>query len=196
MTEGTSRGGNGRFARSIKAAQRDAAAAARRATGCTYQQIADELGFASKGKAYEAVQRAFAGIPTEDAEEAKRLDLERIDRLIEAAQKVLKRQHVTVSQGKIVGRFKGFARDPDTGEIVRGDDDKPIPEYEELEDDAPVLAAIDRIEKLLARRAKIIGYEAPVRARIEVITEDAVDAECRKLEQEIAALDGAHPGAA
>lgn len=175
MTEGTSRGGNGRFTRSIRTAKRDAEAAALRAKGRTYQQVADELGYASKGKAFEAVRRAFAEIPTEDAEDARALDLERIDRLIEAAWEVLERQHVTVSQGKIVGRFKGFVRDPDTGEVVRGDDDKPIAEYEELEDDAPVLAAIDRIEKLIARRGKIIGYEAPAKTRVEIVTAEMIE---------------------
>ena len=48
----------GRFSRTEDAAQRDAEAAALRREGWTYQRIADELGFASKGNAHDAVQRA------------------------------------------------------------------------------------------------------------------------------------------
>lgn len=172
---GATRGPDGQYIRTIKGAQRDAEAARLRAMGWSYQQIADDVGFPSKGNAHRAVERAFAAIVTESDEHAKRLDLERIDRLIEAAWGVLERQHVTVSQGKIVGRFKEFARDPDTGAVVRDNDDKPIPIYEELEDDAPVLAAIDRVEKLLARRGKIIGYEAPAKSRVEIVTAEMIE---------------------
>lgn len=177
MTERTNRGAHGRFIRSVKAAQRDFEAASLKAKGKSLAAIAAELGYASRGHVHDAISRAFAAIPAEGAEAAKALDLDRVDRLIEAAWKVLDTTHVTVSQGKIVGRFAGFATDPDTGETARDHDDKPIPVYEELSDDAPVLSAIDRIEKLLARRGRIIGYEAPSRSRVEVITEEDVDAE-------------------
>lgn len=189
MTVRTSRGANGKFTRSIKTTQRDYAAADLRAKGRSLQAIADELGFASRGHAHDAIQRAFAALPAEGAEDAKALDLARIDRLIEAAWEVLETHHVTVSQGKIVGRFAGFAKDPDTGETVRNAEGEPLPVYDELDDDAPVLAAIDRIERLTARRAKIFGYDAPARSRVEVITEDAVDAELAELTRQIAEND-------
>lgn len=54
-----SRNEAGRFARSIGTARRDAEAAALRRQGQTYQQIADELGYASKGRAHGAVRRAY-----------------------------------------------------------------------------------------------------------------------------------------
>jgi len=186
----------GRFTRTIQSIRRDNQAAELRAKGWTFQRIADELGYASRAKAKEGVDRAIAEVPSEAVEEAKRIDLERIDRLIAAAWEVLERKHVTVSQGRIVGRFAGFAKDPDTGETVRNADGEPMPLYDELEDDAPVLNAIDRLEKLIARRGKILGYEAPSRSRIEVITEDAVDAELRRLEQEIAERERDHSGTA
>lgn len=188
MTEGTPRGGDGRFARSVKVAQRDADAAALRAKGWTYQRIANELGFASKGKAHEGVARAFRDIPSEDSEEAKRLDLERIDRLIEVAWDVLERLHVSVSDGHVVRRQIGVERD-EQGVVTLDGQGQPIPVYEELLDDGPTLNAIDRISRLLERRAKIIGYEAPARSRVEVITEDAVDAEIARLEAKLGARD-------
>src|SRR5450755_3919113 len=98
MTGGT-HGGNGRFIRTVKSVQRDADAAALRARGWTFQRIANELGYADKGRARDGVLRAFAEIPSEDTEAARRLDLERLDRLIDHAWQVLERPHVAISQG-------------------------------------------------------------------------------------------------
>ena len=79
MTAKTPRGGNGRFTRAADSRKRDHRAAELHGQGWSYQRIADELGFSSKGHAHNAVMRAFADLPTEGTEEAKRLDLERID---------------------------------------------------------------------------------------------------------------------
>jgi hypothetical protein len=196
MTDGTPpRGNHGRFTRSIRTAQRDADAAALRAKGWTYQRIANELGFASKGKAHEAVQRAFADIPTEDVEAAKRLDLERIDRLIEVAWGVMERLHITVSDGRVVGRKIGVERDEDGIELLDKDGNT-IPVYEDILDDGPALNAIDRINRLLERRARIIGYDAPSRSRIEVITSDMIEEKIMQLEAELAGSEAGHPGTA
>jgi hypothetical protein len=193
-TGSSARGGNGRFTRSLKTAQRDADAAALRTRGWSLQRIANELGFASKGAAHDAIRRAFADIPSGEAEEAKQLDLERIDRLIEQAWAVMERLHVTVSDGRVVGRQTGIERDEDGIERL-GMDGKTIPVYEDILDDGPVLSAIDRINRLLERRAKIIGYDAPSRSRVEVITEDAVDAEIARLEAKLGERAADRPGA-
>jgi hypothetical protein len=194
------RGGNGRYTRTAAAIKRDHEAAEFRGRGYSFQRIADELGFASKGHAHEAVMRAYAEIPSEASEQAKALDLERIDRLIEKAWEIMLRDHVTVSQGRVVGKVIGVERD-EAGAPLFGGDGKPVLIYEDILDDGPALAAIREIRGLLERRAKIIGYEAPARSRIEVITEDVIDAECAQLVQEIAQrerdLAGAgNPGAA
>ena len=86
--------------------------------------------------AYAAEQRATAHLAV-DREVAK------LDQAEEAVWEVLRRRHYTVSNGKL---------------IYLGD--------EPLEDDAPVLAAVDRLVKIAARRAALKGYDAP--ARIEV----------------------------
>jgi hypothetical protein len=181
---GGTRNGNGRFTRTVDNAKRDADAATLRAKGRTFDQIAAEMSYASRGKAYEAVMRAYADIPYEQVEEARRLDLERLDRLIEQAWAVMEREHVTVSQGRVVGKQTGWKRDPDTGETLRDSEGQPIPEYTDILDDGPLLAAIREIRGLLERRAKIIGYEAP--ARHEVLTIDAIDAEIRDLKKQLA----------
>ena len=186
MTTGT-RDGGGKFTRTAASARRDAEAAASRAKGRTFEQIAREHGFASRAKAYEAVMRAYADIPYEGSEEARRLDLERLDRLIEQAWRVMERDHVTVSHGKIMTRQVGVERDEDGIEKLDMDL-KPIPVFEDILDDAPALAAIREIRGLLERRAKIIGYDAPTRH--EIITMDAIEAEIRKLEGEVGRLPG------
>lgn len=109
----------------------------------------------------------------------------KLDAVEGAAWRVLRTKHITVQQGKIVGRFIGLARD-DAGEVVYGPDDKPIPLYEEIEDDAPVLASIDRILKIAERRARLHGHDAPIRAKVEVT--DALDADIERLVAELAGL--------
>ncbi len=139
--------------------------------------------FGSRAKAYEAVMRAYADIPYEGVEEARRLDLERLDRLIEQAWAVMEREHVTVSHGHVVGKQTGWKRDPVTDEVLRVDEGAPVPEYEDIIDDGPLLAAVREIRGLLERRAKIIGYEAPTRH--EFLTIDASDAEIRELKKQL-----------
>ena len=83
---------------------------------------------------------------------------------------------VSVGSGKI-------ARHPDTNQP--------------LLDDTPVLHALDRLIRTDQEEAKLLGLYAPAKARIEVITEDVVDAELAQLAQEIAESDAAgHPGPA
>jgi hypothetical protein len=96
----------------------------------------------------------------EPAEELLRLELDRLDMMWRAAVEVLRRKHVTVSHGKVV--------------IVDG---QPLP------DDAPVLNAIDRLLSIQARRAKLLGLDAP--KKIEVLSMDVIDAEILRLSAEL-----------
>jgi len=175
----------GQYRRSLKTAERDAKAAGLRGEGWSLQRIADELGYPSRGAVHEGIDRAFKNIPTEDVAAAKRLDLERIDRLIEQAWLIVERRHLMVSHGRVVTRQVGFERDA-YGEIVYDAAGKPVKVLEEVTDPAPVLAAIDRIRALLERRAKMLGYDEPTRARIEVITQDVIEAEIARLEAQLA----------
>ena len=49
--------------------------------------------------------------------------------------------------------------------------------------------AIDRLIKIMDRRARLLGLDAPTRTRVEVITEDVIDAAIRDLEAKLAAAD-------
>lgn len=189
------RGGNGRYVRTVNTTQRDFEAAALRAKGWSFPRIAAELGFASKGHAHNAVTRALRDIPYEGAEDDKLLDLERINRLIEYHWAIMERDHITVSHGRIITREVGVERDEDG--IERLDmDGKPIPVFEDILDESPGQASAREVRALVERRAKIIGYEAPARSRIEVITEDAVDAEMAEIARKIALNDAREARAA
>ena len=98
--------------------------------------------------------------------------------------------HLAHSNGKVVRRFAGIERDEDG--IERLDmDGKPIPVFEDVYDDAPGQASAREIRALLERRAKIIGYEAPARSRIEVVTPETIEAHIAALETELARNDPA-----
>lgn len=152
-------------AQSVAIAKRRADAVAMRMTGASFQTIADALGYNSRGAACQDVTRALeANIAeqTRAVEVYREEELQRLDLLMAEAWRVLRRQHVTVSHGRVI-------RDEDT--------DEP------LLDDGPVLAAIDRVLKIQERRAKFLGLDAPT--RIEAITVDALDAEIAKLSAEL-----------
>ena len=188
------RDGKGRYIRTVKVTRRDFAAAEMRATGASYERIAAEMGFASRGHVHDAVTRALRDTPYDGAEDDKLLDLMRIDRLIEQAWEVMTTPHITVSNGKVVRRFAGFELRPDGTEALDADG-KRIPLFEDIRDDAPVLAAINTIRQLLKRRAEIIGYDAPVKTRIEVITADMVESKIAELESQLALNDPADTSA-
>lgn len=63
----------------VEAKVRAAQALKLRMEGKTFEAIAEELGYAGKQGAYDAVRRSLAEITREPAEELIRLDLERLD---------------------------------------------------------------------------------------------------------------------
>lgn len=151
----------------IAIAERRAKAVNMKLAGAKYAEIATELGYKSPGAACQDITRALEQAVAEQSRSIELLreeELQRLDLLLAEAWAVLKRQHVTVSHGK----------------IVCGEDGRP------LEDDGPVLQAIDRILKIQERRAKYIpGLEAA--QRHEVVTMDAIEAEIARLTAELGA---------
>lgn len=136
--------GRGRFTATLDAAEKAALAARLRSRGKSYQEIADEVGFTNRGTAYAAVQKVLKDTVTEAGEEVKALELERLDKMWQAALQVMEGQHWTVSQGKVVSLL---------GE--------PLP------DGGPVLAAIDRLLRIQERRAKLLGLDTATRVSID-----------------------------
>jgi hypothetical protein len=160
----------GRTLMAERVSQRNADAVRLRAEGWSYQRIAEELGFADSDGAYQCVQAGLRAVVREPTEVAVHLELTGLNEMSRAVWAVLRRDHVIVSQGRVVTR-----------------DGKPVP------DDGPILAAIDRLLKIQERRARLLGLDAPLKSRIGVITEDMVDAEIRRLEDELAGRSRGHP---
>lgn len=145
-------------------AKRRADAVDMRLGGATYNEIADRLGYASKAAAYVDITRALEASVAEQrrsVEAYRQEELQSLDVLLAEAWTVLRREHVTVSHGKIIKDETG----------------------EKLVDDGPVLQAIDRILKIRERRAKLLGLDAPM--KVQAITIDAIDAEIAKLTAEL-----------
>ncbi|QQZ56869.1 hypothetical protein IFE09_27100 [Streptomyces microflavus] len=157
-------GGDGQFVRSLTTAQRDAEAARLRSLGWSYPRIAAELGFNHRADAHNAVKRVLKETVREAGENVRALELERLDaelaRLADVEREVwtvLKRKHVTVSNGQVI-RVDG----------------------EPLLDDAPVLQAADRLVKIEdarrrngKRRAELLGLDAPTKQHITISPERA-----------------------
>lgn len=146
-------------------AQRRREAIDMRMAGSSYQQIADALGYATRGAACQDVTRALeqaVAEQTQSAEAYREEELQRLDLLLTEAWAILKRAHVTVSHGKLI-------YDERTGEP--------------LLDDGPTLQAIDRILKIQERRSKYLGLDAPT--KVEAITIDSLDLEIAKLAAEL-----------
>lgn len=142
--------------------QRNADAARYRAEGWTYQRIANELGFNDPSNARKAVMQALKEVVRDANETAIHLELNALDEMAREVWAVLQRTHVVVSQGRVVER-----------------DGVPIP------DDAPVLAATDRLLKIQERRARLLGLDMPTLSKVEVITESTVDKAIAELEAQI-----------
>jgi hypothetical protein len=135
------RDGNNRFARNPETAKREAQAAELRAQGWTYPQIAEALGYGSRGAARQAVQRAVRQIIEGPAEKLIALHLERLETLYEAALEVMEADHVMVSHGRVVC------------------DDTGVP----LKDHGPTLAAIREARSTLDSFWTLTGMKKPAK---------------------------------
>lgn len=156
------RDATGRPIRTLAQAERDAWAVAQRSLGRSYRAIATDLD-TSVSTAYESVQRAFRATLSEPAEQARAVELARLEDAHDAALTVLLREHLTVSHGKVI-----TTKDADGNDIP-------------LIDDAPVLQAVDRIRALSESRRKLLGLDAPAQiehtggVRYEVVGIDPED---------------------
>jgi hypothetical protein len=163
-------------AQRTQTAERRARAVQMRLEGADYPAIAAELGYSDQAAAHKDITRALESAVTRQHKAVELLrqeELMRLDLLWVEVWKVLKRDHVTVSNGR----------------LVRDDRGQP------LRDDGPVLAAVDRLVRILERRAKYLGLDAPTKH--EVWTLDAIDRAIQELNAELGeAAASEAPGAA
>lgn len=126
----------------------------------TYQRIADELGH-SKQWVAELYERAVAEIPAGSVHLHRAEMLDQLDEAEAAVLEVLHARHVVVSNGHVVSEIVGHhplvddsgEAHPKGGEPIYGDP---------LIDHGPVLDAARTLVALQARRAKLVGADAPV----------------------------------
>ncbi len=168
----------GRFLKTLESAGRDAEACRMLERGHTYQEIADTLGFGSRGHAWGSIQKALAALPRESAMELRRVRTNQLNYVLYNAIQIMERTYPVVSQ---------------SGQIVKDADGKP------LRDEGPRLAAIDKARRTIMDLARIEGIIAPVRTEA-VISIDSLDAQIAALTAELAggtgaAEDAAAPGA-
>lgn len=146
-----------------------------RAEGKSYQMIADDIG-CSLAMAYRYVERGMIATIREPAEIVRRAEVERLDRLLRKALDILDKDHVMVSQGRVVREIIGY--DEEAERPIYGDP---------IIDDAPTLNAIQTILKLMERRAKLLGLDAP--AKMEVFTMDAITRRIDELKEQLGKND-------
>lgn len=115
----------------------------------TWEQIAEKCGYDSRGSAATDYRRIVAARRQEleqSLDEQRAAQLEGLQEIRRVAVEVMRRDHVTVSGGN----------------IVLGPD-----ETTPLRDDGPTLAAIDRIAKIDAQIAALLGLNAPTRVEAD-----------------------------
>ena len=143
--------------------EQDHKAAELRSRSLTFKAIGEQFGVTASA-AYKMVQRAIDDIPKEATAELVAMEIAKIDYLERKAYEVMERHHVVVSQG---------------GKVVYDGETK-------IQDDGPVLQAINTLAKLGERRAKLLGLNAPTRT--ELTSTVAVTIEDRSAEAKRAVL--------
>lgn len=138
------RDGNNRFTPNIEDAKLRAEAARLRAKGWTYERIAAELGYADRGSANRAVKQVLAETAQDAGDEFRNLKREQLRMLTEATYEILERQHIQVSNGRVV-----FLND------------------EPLQDPGPALAALNLLLKINESERKLEGADEPARVSVE-----------------------------
>lgn len=138
------RDGWGRFTDSIDTAERDAEAARLYRQYRNYQRVADELGLGNKGNAWRAVNKCRETVRKQAGEELIAVEAAELDELYVQALEVLERDHIHVSQGRVVK------------------DDNGTP----LLDDGPKLAAIRELRNIRESYRKLYGLDAAAKAEI------------------------------
>lgn len=140
------RDGWGRYDTTLEGAERDAAAARLYQQVRNYQKVADQLGYSNRGGAWRAVQRCKQVVKRQAGEELIATEAAELDELYMRALDVLDRDHITVSQGR----------------VMKDDEGEPIL------DDGPKLAAIRELRNIRESYRKLYGLDAATKTEATV----------------------------
>lgn len=147
---------------SIKQAERRAEVLRLRLDGHTLQAIGDRLGIRADS-VHDIITRALRDMTKEPAGQLLDLELARLDSLYAEAMNVLRSFTPLLHNGKIV-QIPVIDRD---GEIVK-DPDTGLPRTCLAEDKAARLAAVAAAVRVMERRSRLLGLDAPSRFQQDV----------------------------
>lgn len=144
-----------------------AEAARLKAVGVPLEDIAEQFGWydpdgtPDTNRVATAIRTHLASVYRFTTDEMKIIELESLDQVEFRLWKLLKDEHVVISQGR----------------IVRDENGDPVP------DARFALETLDRIMKVKDHRAKMMGLYAP--KQVEVISIDRIEQEISKLEAQL-----------
>lgn len=162
-------------ATSIKQAERRAEVLRLRLDGLTLSQIGDRLGIRADS-VHDIITRALRSMTKEPAEELLNLELARLDSLYAEAMNSVRAFTPVLHNGKVVQipviDSNGQAvKDPGTGQPLTCI----------AQDRQPVLAGIACAVRLLERRARLLGLDAPVRTQAQLTVTDDTESDLSRL---------------
>lgn len=144
------RDGRGRYFSTVEDAERDREAALLYREVRNYQKVADQLGYSSRGNAWRAVDRCRKAVLGEGGEGVVADEVAHLQELYAYAYDILERDHVTVSNGKLIT-------------IYDDDAEKEIP----LLDDGPKLTALRELRAIRESFRKLKGLDQPSRVSVD-----------------------------
>ncbi len=129
--------GGAQPAQTAAIAERNTAMWKMRVNAHTQREIADHFGI-SQARVSQIFDEMLKERQQQGSDALRAFELDKLDQAEQAVLEVLRRHHVTVSNGKVMYL-----------------EDAP------MLDDAPVLAATDRLLRIAQRRAALLGLDAP-----------------------------------
>lgn len=152
--------------------------------GYSYDQIADLLGYKSRANAAQDVTRALRDrAKARDAAADTLIELEtgRLEALLTEVYKVMSARHYHISGGKVATRVTKYATD-DAGNILLDEDGNPKAEQiEELVDDGPILAAVDRAVRISESLRRLQGLDKPQKIDVQGTVQHAYGVEIEEV---------------
>lgn len=143
-------------------AERDAHIWQMSLSGYTERQIGVEVGL-SQARVSQIITRAIESRVRRPAEQIVERELAKLDDWETWARRVLEARHVMIRGDGVV--MEPLLH-PQTG-VPLLDPDTAEPLMRAVEDDMPILAALDRLVKVQERRAKLTGMDAPAKSEVQ-----------------------------
>ena len=131
-----------------------------RLTGMNFSEIGAALGIRPQ-HAHEQHRRAMQRVIQEPAQEVRELEVRRLDDMLKKLNDDYHKFFPLVNSGQVV---RDVMEDED-GEPIMKEDGRAV--TYKLEDIGPRMAILDRMLKIMERRAKLLGLDAPVRRTLE-----------------------------